>query len=30
MIESQEGEKLVIRFQDGSVRKLASQFVLRL
>lgn len=30
MIESEEGEKLVIRFQDGSVRKLASQFVVRL
>ena len=30
MIESEEGEKLVIRFQDGSVKKLASQFVVRL
>jgi hypothetical protein len=30
MIESQDGEKLVIRFKDGSVRKLASQFVHRL
>lgn len=30
VIESQEGEKLVIRFQDGSVKKLAIQFVTRI